>query len=233
MADSIRELIIQSIVSRLADIRTSKGYQTEAGKYVFRGIKRLDEAYLPACAVWAGEEIAETIYDSLSIEMPIRVELLSFFADENPSVIGERLLADVIECLLSSKRIIAFESGVSSVSVGNTIIGATSGDTGYVEAVSISSGSWAGNNTAGTITARRCSGTFAAGEILKVGDTTKCTVASITNTDVVSNVITYGQGINYQGGGYDNYPESGESVIMVTALFHIKYTTKEGNPYSE
>jgi len=233
MADSIRELIIQSIVSRLADIRKSKGYQTESGRYVYRGIKRIDEAFLPACAVWAGEETAETLYDNLSIEMPVRVEMLAFFGDDNPSVVGERLLADVIECLLSAKQVIAFTTGVSSVSVGNTLTGVTSGATGYVESVSVSSGSWAGGNAAGTITLRRFSKAFAAGELLKIGTTVKCTVATATMTGVVSNVLTYGQGINYQGGGYDNYPESGESVIMVSALFHIRYTTKEGNPYSE
>lgn len=234
MADSIRESIIKSIIIRLADILITKGYQTNCGVYLYRTTKRIDENFLPACVVWPGDETAETIYDALSISMPIRIELLSQFGEENPSVVGERLLADIQDCLLSTRQAVTFTSGVSSIAVGQTLTGYTSGATGYVESITLSGGSFSVGNAAGTIIFRRNTGKFSASELLKIGTTTKATVGTSTLTSVITNVLGgYAQGINYTGGGYNSFPETGESVIIVSANFTVKYTIKEGNPYSQ
>lgn len=64
---------------------------------------------------------------------------------------------------------VAFTSGGTyEISPGDTITGATSGATGIVEKITLSSGTWAGGNAAGTLYVHSVSGTFQA-ENLNVG----------------------------------------------------------------
>ena len=55
---------------------------------------------------------------------------------------------------------IDFDSGSSEITVGETVTGATSGATGTVLAVELSSGSWAGGDAAGTIQIQDADGLF-------------------------------------------------------------------------
>lgn len=61
---------------------------------------------------------------------------------------------------------IDFDSGSSEITVGETVTGATSGATGTVLAVELSSGSWEGGDAAGTIQIQGMDGLFEDGEEL-------------------------------------------------------------------
>lgn len=73
--------------------------------------------------------------------------------------------------------------GVYEVQIGDVLVGASSGDTGWVEAVTVSSGSWAAGNAAGTLyLSRAVAGDFQPSEIAAVsgGVTNALTVSGQT-----------------------------------------------------
>jgi len=59
---------------------------------------------------------------------------------------------------------LAFTSGQNEPTVGYVVTGATSGATGVVVDVVVSSGSWAGNDAVGYIVIRLATGTYSASE---------------------------------------------------------------------
>lgn len=69
-------------------------------------------------------------------------------------------------------RTLAFTSGgTTEITAGNVITGATSAATGTVVSVTVSTGTWAGGDAAGTLTITKQTGTFQSEE-LNVGSTT-------------------------------------------------------------
>jgi hypothetical protein len=67
----------------------------------------------------------------------------------------------------ASYWIISFTAGDNEPSIGATVIGATSGATGALLAVVVSSGAWATNDAAGYLVLSVVSGTFANAETLQ------------------------------------------------------------------
>jgi Pectate lyase superfamily protein len=79
---------------------------------------------------------------------------------------------------VSLGKAIAFTAGqAAGVAVGNTITGLTSSATATVTHVSLTGGSFAGNDAAGWLGVASQSGTFVAGEALRVSGTTRATAA--------------------------------------------------------
>jgi len=236
MANSIREQIILAVISKLADIRTSAGYQTDCGANVQRVRKMFDPDDLPAISVWPKPEESENKYGAQFNTMPMQVEALVKHGTTNPSVISEKLLPDLIECILGVEWTVSFTSGgVYEIEVGDTITGGTSSATGYVSGVTLASGAWADGDAAGTLTIRRLSGTFQA-ENLNVGAETN--VATIAAAPSGTGPITTTTGdlaekITYESGGTSEYPDAGEQVTGVQAVFNIQYRTVAGNPYAQ
>lgn len=78
-----------------------------------------------------------------------------------------------------------FTSGGTDVpAVGDTVVGATSSDTGEITKISLSSGSWAGGDAAGTLWLRKVTGEFQ-GENLDIDDrsiTNFATIAAALDT---------------------------------------------------
>jgi hypothetical protein len=233
---TIREQIITAIESKLEEILVSKGYAVNCGNKVFRGIKPTDPDDLPAISFFPGVETIAKEYRKASLSMPVRVEGIANFGDENASVVSEKILGDLIEAMSGRKWVVPFTSGGTyRVKAGDTIEGASSGATGYVESVSVSSGTWPGGTAAGNITIRRKSGTFEA-ENLDVG--------SNSNVATTTGVFTYqspietttnslADDIQYTEGGLEDYPEGGDVTVGASALFVIIYETESGNPFAQ
>jgi hypothetical protein len=233
---TIREQIITAIESKLEEGLVSKGYAVNCGNGVFRAVRPADPDDLPMIVFFPGVETVAREYGKNALSMPIRVEGLASFGTVNPSVMSERILGDLIELVAGKKWVVPFASGGTyRIKAGNTIEGASSGATGYVESVSVSSGTWAGGTAAGNITIRRKSGTFES-ENLDVG--------SNSNVATTTGVLTYqspietttnslADDIQYTEGGLEEYPEGGDKVVGASALFTIIYEIQSGNPFAQ
>jgi len=230
---SIRKQIIAAIETRLADIQTANGYNTNIGSNIFRGIKIIDFSdECPATALFPQpDELSEDEYDQNKLIMPVAVQGLVEIGSSNPSDLAENMLADLIECLTGGEWSMSYTSGSSEIEVGDTVTGATSGATAYVAGITLATGSWAGGDAAGTLTLRRLSGEFHAEEI-------NTNAATIDGTITYSSEIDNATGgladrIYYQSGGPTDYPESGQLAVGVEAIFNIDYYTSHGDPYSQ
>jgi len=97
MSDTIRESIIASITTALADIRTASGYNTDAGRLVRRGIPITDQDQMPALSVLPLTEENEPLSGRHYLAMRFRVDGIIKYTSKNPSVVGELLLGDIIK----------------------------------------------------------------------------------------------------------------------------------------
>jgi hypothetical protein len=237
MADTIRELIIAAIASKLVEVRTANGYLTEMGQHVYRAAADVSSSLLPAISIFPRvEESERQQFGKQANIMPVELKGLSLLGTTNSSVLGEKMLGDLISCMLGTEYTRTFTSGGTyQIVAGNTITGATSHATGVVQAVTLTSGSWAGGNAAGTIRFRNQTGTFQS-ENLDVG--TNLNVATIAGaaTQIQAKDISgggYVDDILYAGGGVEDYPATKEEALIVTAIFNVAYSTNIGNPYSQ
>lgn len=233
---TIREQIITAIESKLEECLVSKGYAVNSGSKVFRGLRPADPDNLPAISFFPGIETIVREYRKYALSMQLRVEGIALFGSSNPSVISEKILGDLIELITGKKWVVPYTSGGTyRIKPGDTVEGASSSATGYVESVSLSSGSWAGGTAAGNITIRRKSGTFESENI---------DVGSNSNVATTTGVLTYqaaittttnslARDIQYIEGGLEEYPEGGEKTVGASALFAIIYETETGNPFAQ
>ena len=99
MSETIREKIIQQIVTRLAVITTTNGYNINLGASVERVRKNRAQSDLPACVVIPQPETAEPEYGVSKITMPVLIKGLAAFGATNPSVIAEQILGDLIKAM--------------------------------------------------------------------------------------------------------------------------------------
>lgn len=102
MSNTIREKILQQILARLAVITIANGCQTGVGTNVVRARRSIDPDELPAAVLWPRPETAEEIYGRTRCAMPVRVEGLAAMGSGNASVISEKILGDLVKCLVSS-----------------------------------------------------------------------------------------------------------------------------------
>lgn len=236
MADTIREQIIAAIVTKLADILITKGYNTDIGQNVDRVLKDVDPDDLPATTVWPQPETSERKYGYSHIVMPVNLNGLVAFGSVNASVEAEKILGDLIELMTAIRWTLPFTSGGTyTVVAGNTIEGQGSGAVALVEFVDLTGGAWATGDAAGNLTLRRLVGTFEA-EDLDVGANANVASTSgvITGQDAPT-VVTGGlaDDIEYKSGGTEGYPEAGDLTVGVPALFNLKYRTLAGDPYNQ
>ena len=231
MANTIRTQIIANLITRAADIRTTKGFLTDVGTNQFRGVKPGKK--IPAVAISAGRETVTKESGANICEMPVDVMAYMALGTSEPEIVAEKILADLIEAFTGTEITFTFEDGESEIEVGDTITGATSGATGYVCAVSVSSGTWDGDDAAGTVTIRRDSGSFGA-ETVTVGGTNSAAITGAT-AEGPEDVSTGGlaASVVYAEGGAEDLPEGGETVVGCAARFVVKYRTKTGNPFSQ
>ena len=236
MADTIRERIIAAVAAKLTEIRTAYGYATECGSTVLLGSMDVASSLLPAIDVFPRVESSSREYGKQVCTMPVDVKALALLGTTNPSTLGEQLLGEVITCLLGIEYTRTFTSGGAyQILPGHTITGATSHATGRVIAVTLTTGSWAAGTAAGTIRFRSKTGIFQA-ENLDIGSYVNVATIAGDATTIQAKDITGGglvDDISYAGGGVENYPQTKDDALVVTATFTVTYQTNIGNPYSQ
>jgi hypothetical protein len=102
--NTIREEIILEIIERAAVIRSAgspQAYATDIGETVLRARPKVDPDDLPCMVVWPQAETAENLHGKSRHKMPVKVEGLALFGAEDPSVVSERILGDLIKCFTS------------------------------------------------------------------------------------------------------------------------------------
>lgn len=233
---TIREQIITAIDSKLGQVLVSKGYQINSGNKVLRGIRPTDPDDLPAISFFPRQETATREYGNKALTMVVHIESMVNFESENPSVVSEKMLGDMIEAIIGKKWIVPFTSGGTyRIKAGDTITGHTSSATGYVENVSVSTGTWGAGTAAGNITIRRKSGTFQA-ENIDVG--TNLNVATTTGSLTYQSAIqtttnSLASDIQYVQGGIEEYPQGGDKTIGISTTFNVIYEIETGNPFAQ
>jgi len=231
---TIREQIISALVTRLAHITTAHGYATGIGANALRCVQVPAESQLDYVAAWPRAEESVRKYGKNTCTMPVKIEAAALFGATDPSIVMEQLLGDVIECLTAVTWTLAFTAGATEITVGQTIIGGTSLAAAYVAGITITSGSFAGGDAAGSLTLRRLTGTFVA-EDLKVSGSK---VAETAGTIVAATAVTSATGgladdIAYTAGGPENYPAPGDLVCGVSVMITVIYKTVAGNPFAQ
>jgi hypothetical protein len=226
--DTIFEQIMQNIQSRLEEITADNGYNTNIGSNVFRGISTVSEAKIPFASLDALTETPVGFYDDLQFQREIRVGGVVNIGTANPSQLAEQILGDIREAMEGDRITLNFENGDAEISVGDTVTGASSGATGFVQAVSVTAGTWAGGDAQGTLTLRRVDELFTDGESITsadvVGSTYTNQIAGVTGDLAVK--------LEYQSGGTTEYPEDGERVAYTECTYNLTYRNQRGNPYS-
>ena len=118
LSDTIRERIIQNIMTRLGLIRTANGYLTAIGANVYRVRKRLEEEECPGCVVFPRPEEGSVTYGRQVCDMPVDVEAAALFGDTNASIVAEQLLGDLIKALIATDPTGGLAESVQYVSGG-------------------------------------------------------------------------------------------------------------------
>ena len=237
MTDTIREQIISAIETKLGQATTAKGYNVDFANNVFRAQKDLNpDQDLPGLVVWPMREESSREYGVDNHIMLVKIEGFKEYGNTNLSVVAELIFGDIIEVMTGQKWTLSFTSGGTyEPKAGDTITGADSGATAYLESVSISSGSWAVGTAAGSFAIRRKSGTFESENLNIDGNANAATTdGTITNQNPVTTTTGgLADDIAYSAGGTEEYPEAGELVVASMAEFQIKYATIAGDPYQQ
>ena len=92
---------------------------------------------------------------------------------------------------ISSSELL-FTNGVTEIKVGDVVTGETSGKSGTVRSITLSSGSWAGDDAAGSMQLVGSTGTFTSGEYLKVGSVVEMAKAGTYTAGTVGIIATEG-----------------------------------------
>ncbi|MBF0590302.1 MAG: hypothetical protein HQL53_14370 [Magnetococcales bacterium] len=99
MSDSIREQILQALVTRLEEITLANGYSVDLTGAIHRARRFSRESHLPFLTIWDQKESASAEYDALQLTMGVEIELFADHGEENPSAVVNRLLADLMRSL--------------------------------------------------------------------------------------------------------------------------------------
>jgi hypothetical protein len=106
---------------------------------------------------------------------------------------------------VSLGKIMSFNSGIAEVFAGETITGQTSGATALVVRTVLESGTWAASTAAGKFIVSTTTGTFIAGENIRIGATVHAHAASAVTAITLAPGGRYDTTIANFGGGTANY----------------------------
>ena len=119
MADTIRELIIQNLVTQLGTLTTANGYNTDLGQIVQRGLIPVDMVQNAAAVfVQPGVESGAREYGNQVLTMPVQIDAVHSLGSNNASVLGEQILGDLIACVIGGKGNIGRIEGLDYSSGG-------------------------------------------------------------------------------------------------------------------
>lgn len=105
--ESVREMIVQAVQSRLETIATLQGYDYDLSGRVYRAQKTVDEDLLPCAVVWDGQERSERLHGSTRQTMTVTVELHDDVATENQSILANRMLANIRRAVETRDAVLA------------------------------------------------------------------------------------------------------------------------------
>ena len=97
MADTIRESIIQDLVTQL-EILTPSGYG-----YICRGRTYFEYADLPCISLLPGIESSSRSYGEQQSTMPVTVHAIQVVGDNDSSVLAETILGALIENIIGGR----------------------------------------------------------------------------------------------------------------------------------
>ena len=81
---------------------------------------------------------------------------------------------------------LTFSTGTAALAEGNTVTGFTSGATGVVKRIVLESGTYGASTAAGRLIFAAVTGTFQAGELIKIGGTSYCTATAAQSAITLS-----------------------------------------------
>lgn len=110
MSDTIREQIIQAIATKMAAIKTSSGYATNMGLNVQRAALYVPNDELPAISILPKVEESSKVYGMQQCVMPVEIVGISAQGKENPSVVAERMLGDIVKAFFTGGKSSLVES---------------------------------------------------------------------------------------------------------------------------
>jgi hypothetical protein len=99
--DTIREIIIKALVAQAAVIRTTGSpvlYSTDCGATVLRERRNVDPSELPCIVIWPQREEAANTHGQTRIRMTVQIDGVMKFNDDDPSVVSEKILGDIVKC---------------------------------------------------------------------------------------------------------------------------------------
>jgi hypothetical protein len=135
MANSIRELVIQSLAAQMATITTANGYDVNVG-LVERARRIFTQDLLPAVGIFDDAEETTSQYNFDKSTMSVSVDLHSDAATENRSVHANKLLASVKKAGLSGDT--THSGNAERTSITATTINIPQDDDETVISVSVS-----------------------------------------------------------------------------------------------
>lgn len=234
---TIREQILELIKIELAKITTTNGYHTNIGLRIVRGRYDLYPTELPAIIMIANQDIAEPRLGHNVNSIPLKVAgfrtLVNADADYSDRAArdAEAILGDILTCILAPRITLDFSVGIREPALGTILTGSSSGATAILESISLTSGTWATGDAAGTMSLRLPWQDYTTEQILNAGgETLASTTGTMTMIPPFSNLLN---NIEYQRGGIDPLPDPGEDIIKVSVSFLIHYATLAGNPYKQ
>jgi hypothetical protein len=238
MTLSIREQILVSFGTRLANIRTANQYASEMGAEVFRSfLPPIDSSLAPCVGYYLDIEENTALYARKEVRvLPVRAQGVAEFGSVAPPVMAERLYADINECVLGDQYTLGFDAGgTAEIVSGDLLEGQTSGAEGLVISVSLDSGSWGVGDAAGSFVLRRVKSSFSNNEDLKVGaDTGMATVDGTLSGQGPVDLLTGGlaDAVTFFSGNLI-MPDADGKTVGANIVFYVRYKQIAGNPYSQ
>lgn len=118
MSESLAERVLCVIEARLRGILQQDGFATSAGRKVFRALRTLEEADLPALVIWCdGETARGASGNSASMDMELQITIDAHVAADQDCTgkMLERIRADVKRACLVGRGALSDEVGAVGV----------------------------------------------------------------------------------------------------------------------
>ena len=234
---TIREQILELIKTELGKITITNGYYTNIGQNPVRGRYDTFPSELPAVIMIANQDTAEPKLGHGTNSMPLLIEGFSTYPNaaadysDRAAREAEKILGDILTCILSPRVSVPFTFGIREPSIGITLTGSSSGATSILESITLSSGTWAGGDAAGTFSVRLPWLDYTSETLLNpIGETIATTSGTMTEIPPFSDLTNY---IDYIRGGIEPLPDPGEDILKVSVQFSVVYATLFGNPYKQ
>ena len=236
MAISKKLRLINTIKDRLATIKQTNGYRSNIGNniVVYSPVGSFDYGIF----IFIADTVITSKYGKHEFDTLVRVEAILPFNNINAlgldlvdvenretSEILDDLYVDLYECLSGVKQVCTFTNGISLVKSGDIFLDSALKQ-GYVESVTVTSGSFATSDAAGNIVIRRMESQVSNGTIAVSG------VPSCDITFISFDRLNFEDtNINMVKCGFDSEFNTEDYAIGIYADLRVVYTVPIGIPF--